>query len=270
MRLHDVLREECIGAGLEFSDKAAALRAVAEYAKQSPVLANVDERAILEGLEQREAIGSTGFGNGIAIPHCRLKDVEGFVVGVLTAPGGVAFDSLDEKPAKLIVFIVAPADDSNAHLRLLSAISQALHGKNAVKEILKANSAEVIRESSLRHAVGELDMEGRTGKRLVCVFVQSEKSFHEILEVFARMEESSAVVLKSENLRAHYAKIPLFEGLWIHEPGGFSHVIIAVVAKGLTNEMVRQIETRTGDLDKQSGVMIAVHDLFYTAGSLDP
>jgi len=102
----------------------------------------------------------------------------------------------------------------------------------------------------------------------VCVFVQSEELFHEILEVFTGMKESSAVVIKSENLRAHFAKIPLFQGLWAHEPGGFSHVIVAVVEKGLTNEMVRQIETRTGDLDKRSGVMITVQDLFYVAGSL--
>ena len=103
---------------------------------------------------------------------------------------------------------------------------------------------------------------------MVCVFVQDKRLFHGILEVFTGMEGSSAVVLSSENLRVHLAKTPLFQGLWTHEHGGFSHAIVAIVDEGLTNEVVRQIETRTGDLDKRYGIMIAVHDLFYTVGSL--
>jgi len=268
MKLHEALREECIRAGVDVPDKAATLRAVARCAKESPILADVDEQEIVRGLEEREELGSTGFGNGIAIPHCRLETVRDFVVGILTVPSGVEFKALDGKHVKLIVFIVAPEDSSNAHIRLLSAISQALHGRSVIKEMVAARSAEAVRESFLRHTTIEFDTETQKGKQMVCVFVQDRKLFHGILEVFTGMEESSAVVLSSENLRTHLAKIPLFQGLWTHEHGGFSHVIVATVEKGLTNEVVRQIETRTGDLDKRCGIMIAVHDLFYTVGSL--
>ena len=269
MRLHDALREECVGVGVDVPDKDAALETVARWAKNSPLLEGIDEQEVLRGLKEREGLGSTGFGNGIAIPHCRLKGVQDFVVGVLTIPTGVDFDALDEKPVKLIVFIVAPEDASNSHLRLLSAISQVLHGKNVVKEIVSGASPEAVRDSFLRHAGGELDTEGRASKRMVLVFVQDETLFHEVLEVFTSMEHSSAVVINTENLQAHFARIPLFQGLWTHEPGGFSRVIAAVVEKGLTNELVRRVETRTGDLDKRSGIMVTVQDLFYTAGSLD-
>ena len=114
---------------------------------------------------------------------------------------------------------------------------------------------EPVRDSFLRHAGGELDTEGRASKRMVLVFVQDETLFHEVLEVFTSMEHSSAVVINSGNLQALFARIPLFQGLWTHEPGGFSRVIAAVVEKGLTNELVRRVETRTGDLDKRSGIM---------------
>jgi len=268
MKLHETLREECVCVGVDVPNKAAVLRKVAQCAKKSNMLAGVDEDAIVRGLEEREALGSTGFGNGIAIPHCRLEGIRSFVVGIITVPSGVEFDALDGKPVKLVVFIISPYDSSNVHIRLLSAVSQALHGKGVVKETVAARSSEAARESFLRHTTIELDTEAQKGKCMVCVFVQDKKLFHGILEVFTAMEESSAVVLSSENLRTHLAKIPLFQGLWTHEHGGFSHVIVAMVDKGLTNEMVRQIETRTGDLDKRCGIMIAVHDLFYTAGSL--
>ena len=268
MGIHEALREECVYAGVDVPDKAAALREVAQCAKKSNMLAGVDEDAIVHGLEEREALGSTGFGNGIAIPHCRLEGVRGFVVGIITVPSGVEFDAVDKRPVKLIVFIISPCDSSNVHIRLLSAISQVLHGKSVVKETVAANSSEAARERFLSHTTIELDTEVQKGKRMVCVFVQDSKLFHGILEVFTGMEESSAVVLSSENLRTHLAKIPLFQGLWTHEHGGFSHVIVAMVEKGLTNEVVRQIETRTGDLDKRCGIMIAVHDLVYTVGSL--
>ena len=268
MKLREALREECVCVGVDVPNKAAALREVARCAKRSNMLAGIDEDAIVNGLEEREALGSTGFGTGIAIPHCRLEGVRGFVVGIITIPSGVEFDALDGRPVKLIVFIISPYDNSNVHIRLLSAISQALHGKNVVKETVAARSNEAARDSFLRHTTIELDTEDRQGKRMVCVFVQDKRLFHGILEVFTGMEGSSAVVLSSENLRTHLVKIPLLQGLWTHEHGGFSHVIVAIVDEGLTNEVVRQIETRTGDLDKRYGIMIAVHDLFYTVGSL--
>jgi len=268
MRLYEALREECVSAGHDVPDKTAALRAVAQCAKKSGLLADVDENAIVRGLDEREALGSTGFGNGIAIPHCRLEGVKDFVVGILTVPGGVEFDAFDGKPVTLIVFVIAPEDSSDTHIRLLSAISQTLHGKRVVEEIVAGSSSAAVRESFLRHGPTELDTEGRRGKRVIFVFIQEEDLFHEILEVFTVLEGASAVALNSENLQAHLAKIPLFQGLWTHEPGGFSNLIVAVVDEGLTNEMVRQIETRTGDLDKRSGVMLVIQDVFYTAGSL--
>lgn len=270
MTVIDALRAECIAVNATISDKTQALRKVAECAKQSAILDSVDTEEIVRSLEERENLGSTGFGKGIAIPHCRLPAVSDFVIGIVTVPEGVDFDAVDEKPVQLIAFIIAPEDTSNTHLRLLSSISQVLQDPKAVQEIIAGSTAEVVRESFLRHAAGELDTTGRTGTHAVCIVIQNEKLFYEILEVFSGMKATSAVVLKSENMRAHLGRIPLFQGLWTQEPGGFSHTILATVGKGLVNELVRQIETRTGDLDKCTDIMITVQEVFYTAGSLNP
>ncbi len=269
MTLFEALRRECIVAGAALEDKAAALAAVARCAKQSPLLANVTEEAIIQGLAEREALGSTGFGKAIAIPHCRLENVSDFVVGVVTIPEGVDFHAVDDKPVQLMAFIVAPQEGSNEHIRLLSAISQALRSRDAITEIVAKKTPEAVLESFLRHASGELDRKGHTGNHIVNILIQDEVVFHDLVQVFAGMDSSSVSVLTSENLSAYFSKVPLFRGLWDHEPGGFSHLIMAVVPSELTNETVRRIEAVTGNLDKRTGVLLTVQELFYCAGSLE-
>ena len=87
----DLLREECIVPNSDFSTKQQVLKAIATVAKKSPLLKNISENEIYTALEEREAIGSTGFESGIAIPHCRLEEVTDFVVGIISVPGGVDF-----------------------------------------------------------------------------------------------------------------------------------------------------------------------------------
>ncbi|MEA3364232.1 MAG: PTS sugar transporter subunit IIA [Candidatus Hydrogenedentes bacterium] len=268
MTLFEALRKECTLVGVTPDTKAAALAEVARCAKRSPLLDHVPEDAIVQGLEEREALGSTGFGNGIAIPHCRLEEVKDFIVGILTVPEGVEFDSLDKKPVRLMVFIIAPKEASNEHIRLLSAISQALSGPDAIKEIVAEKTPEAVFEGFLRHASGELKREGHTGKNVIHIFVQDEAVFHDLIQIFAGMEASDVAIITSENLSAYFSKVPLFRGLWDHEPGGFSHLILALVPRELTNETVRQIEAVTGNLDNRTGVMVTIQELFYSAGSL--
>ena len=142
-----------------------------------------------------------------------------------------------------------------------------LHTKDAVRELLAAQSAESLRESFLRYASGE-SVEGAQDKRMVCVYVQEEGLFQEIIEIFAGIRESSTVVVRTESLQTHLTKLPLFQGLWQQDPGGFSNLLISIVDKRLTNEVLRQIETRTGDLSARTGVLVTVQDLAYAAGSL--
>lgn len=268
MKVLEVLRSECIETPLAPADKSAALREVAAAAKRSAVLKDVKEEDILEGLERREALGSTGFGNGIAIPHCRLPSVKEFTVGLLGIPEGVDFESLDDEKVRLIVFIVAPDTVSDAHVRLLSGISQALMVPGAVDEMVAAKSPEALRESFLRHIRDEVDTSDQAGRDLFHVFVQDEDLFRDILQVFGGMEGSAAVVVETENTSAYLSKLPLFAGFWTDHPSGFCRLIVAVVNKSMTNETIRRIERITGGPDKCSEVLVSVQDLFYCAGSL--
>jgi len=268
MKLINVLQKECVAAGAELRDKTDALRKVVQVAKKSPILKDVPENEILSGLQQRESLGSTGFGKGIAIPHCRLESVTDFVVGIITVTGGVDFEALDEEKVKLIIFIIAPEGKSNEHLKLLSAISQTLLIPGVVKEILSEKTAEVVYESFLRHTHAEIDTKKQTTKCQFNVFVQDENIFRDILEKLAGIETSSLVVANTENVAAYLTKVPLFADFWRDKPSSFSKVIMAIVDKGLSNETIRRIESVTGDLNKCMGVVVTIYDICYAAGSL--
>lgn len=268
MKLIDVLRKECIVAGAEFQDKSDALQQIVQISKKSPILKVVSDEEILTGLQERELLGSTGFGKGIAIPHCRLKSVTDFVVGIITVPTGVDFEALDKEKVNLFIFIIAPKAESNKHLKLLSAISQTLLIPGVVKEVLSGSTSEAVYESFMRHTHAEIETKEQADKVLFNVFVQDENIFHYILEKLAGIETSSLVVSGTENAGAYLAKMPIFADFWRDKPSRFSKVITIVINKGLSNETIRRIESITGNLNECAGVMVITQDISYAAGSL--
>ena len=268
MKLLDVMPPQCVLAGADWSDKDQALRQIAELARKSPALQNADPEEVFQALLEREKLGSTGFGSGIAIPHCRLESVSDFVVGMASVPAGIDFGALDGQPVKLIFFIIAPQAEPNAHIRLLSAISQTLLIPGAVDEMLAQPTAPALRESFLRHTRADIDASDQSAKSLFHVLVQDENTFHDILSALTGLETGSVAILDAENAAAYLSRMPLFAGFWTDKPTTFCRVILTVVEKELTNEIIRRIETITGDLDQKPGVMITVQELAYARGSL--
>jgi PTS system nitrogen regulatory IIA component len=267
MKLIDVLRKECVAANVQFEDKAEVLLEIVQIAKKSPILKDVPDEEILTGLQERESLGSTGFGKGIAIPHCRLKSVGDFVVGLITIPSGVDFEALDGENVRLIIFIIAPEKETNRHLKLLSAISQTLLIPGVVEEIMTEKTSQAVYESFLRHTHAEIDTRKQTTKVMCNVFIQDENVFREILEKLTGVETGSLIVANMETVGAYLAKVPLFADFWRDKSASFSKVIVVVLDKGLVNETIRRIESVTGNLNECTGVMVTVQDISYAAGS---
>lgn len=269
MNLIQLLRSECIQAQAECRSKQEALAAIAKLAKQSPQLANIDESRILKGLSARENLSTTGFGNGIAIPHCRLDEVADFVVGILSVPGGVEFAAMDGQPVRLFVFIVAPASGSNEHIKILSAISQVLNVPEHVDEMAQAPSPEVLAESFLRNVRDEADARQHDNKNLFRVQIQDEDLFHHVLKIFAGFNSSTVMVSEAEPSANYIQKMPLFAGFWSDKHAEFCKVILATVDKQDTNETIRRIEQAVGPLDERNDILLTVQELFFCSGSLD-
>lgn len=268
MKLINVLRKECIVTGAELENKEQALAEIAKTAKKSETLSEVSEERLFEALKEREELGSTGFGDGIAIPHCRVESVPDFVVGIITVPDGVDFDAIDDKKVKLLVFIIAPYEESDRHVKLLSAISQTLTREGVIDEIMSANNPEVLHENLLRHTHPEINGKDLSNGTMFHIFVQDENIFRELLEKLAGIETGSIAIVNTENAGAYLAKMPLFAGFWSDASEKFSRIIIFVVNKELANETIRRIETLTGDLHAREDVLITLQEIAYTKGSL--
>ncbi len=268
MDILHVVRRECVASGAAVADKAAVIREIARLAAAIPALAGTTEADIERGLLEREEVGTTGFGKGIAIPHCRLESAEEFVVGVVSIPDGVGFDSLDGGDVRLLVFIVGPAHESSEHIKILSTISRVLSSADAVEEMTAARTDEALYESFARHLTDEPRAESGEDKSLFLVVVQDEGLFRQILEVFGGTEPRFTAVLDAENASSYLAKVPLFAGLWGDNPRSFSRVIISLVRKRMTNELVRRIEEVTGPLSQSDRVLVTVQDVFFSGGSL--
>lgn len=104
----------------------------------------VDESDILEGLEAREALGSTGFGKGVAIPHCRSAAVKRPTLALLKLDTPCQFDAPDAMPVTLVFGLVSPENAGATHLHALAAISRLLRNESMLQALLDADNAEAL------------------------------------------------------------------------------------------------------------------------------
>ena len=269
MDLSDSMSLSQIQIGTDAQDKFDVLREIARLARRSPVLAEYSEEVIFEALDSRERIGSTGFGRHIAIPHCAFDEIDEFVVGVLTAPQGIEFDTLDGEKTKLFFFIIGPQPERNKHIRILSTVSRVLESNSLVESLIDADSPETV-ENLLSGRLAVIDPERQSkNMSMFNVIVQREEYFDPILELFASVDDSAVVVIETNNASSYLHTLPLYSAFWNESNARFGRIIVACVDRALCNDIVRRINMVAGNIETEAGIMIAIHDLSYISGSLD-
>ncbi|MDY0163892.1 PTS sugar transporter subunit IIA [Desulfobotulus sp.] len=143
MKLLDVLTHETIITDLQARDKMAALEElVAPLARQK----NLPKEELMRVLLERERLGSTGIGDGIAIPHGKLETLPHLALAFGKSRRGVSFDSLDNKPVHLFFVILTPLTETGLHLQVLARISRLLRNASLKEELRKAASPERVCE----------------------------------------------------------------------------------------------------------------------------
>jgi len=104
----------------------------------------LDERAIFDAVMEREQLGSTGVGEGVAIPHARLAKLDAPVGGLLRLSEGVDFDAVDDQPCDLIFMLLAPVTSGADHLRALAQVSRAFRRSEIRQALRAADSANAM------------------------------------------------------------------------------------------------------------------------------
>jgi PTS system nitrogen regulatory IIA component len=145
MRIEDVLKESCIIAELKGRDKRSVIYELARVLKDAGLIEEIDK--VAEVLLERERLGSTGIGDGVAIPHGKMKGLKTILCAFGRSKEGVEFDAVDGKPVHLFFLLIAPEDAASLHLKMLSRVSRLFRDPSFRKRLLaKADLHEIYSE----------------------------------------------------------------------------------------------------------------------------
>ena len=142
MKITDILKKEFIIDNLVSADKASVLEELSFFLKSKGLVP--EKENLLNALMEREKLGSTGIGENVAIPHAKSSEIDQIITIFGRSIKGVEFDSLDKKPVHFIYLVLAPANSSGQHLKVLARISRLLKNKPLRDAIMSASGANQI------------------------------------------------------------------------------------------------------------------------------
>ncbi len=142
MKITDILHKDSIIRELTSRDKKGVLEELVAVLVDHGRLKSKEKPVQI--LLERERLGSTGIGDGIAIPHGKLKDIKGMICSFGRTKEGIDFQSIDEKPAHLFFLLFAPQDSAGEHLQALARLSRILKDGRLRKRLMEAASEDEI------------------------------------------------------------------------------------------------------------------------------
>jgi PTS system nitrogen regulatory IIA component len=153
MKITDILDESSVIQDLRATTKKGVLEELSNVLVEGGKLP--DHEKVVEVLLEREKLGSTGIGDGIAIPHGKMRGIKELVISFGRSINGVDFESIDNKPTHLFFLLVAPENSAGIHLKALARISR------------------LLKDSSFRNRL----MEARDRRDLFMVIVEEDEKF---------------------------------------------------------------------------------------------
>lgn len=142
MQITDMFRKQYIIEDLQARTKRAVLAELSEIFTRDH--SGIQSEAMVDVLLDREKLGSTGIGDGIAIPHGKLKGLDSLVISFGRSREGIDFDAIDGKPVHIFFLLMAPESSTGQHLKALAKISRMLKDQEFRSDLMSARSAEEI------------------------------------------------------------------------------------------------------------------------------
>lgn len=271
MNLYEILDKRSCRVDIRAKTKEDVVSRLAELAVQSEAASEIAAETIRTAIADREAQGSTAFGNEIAIPHARIPGMERFLLFIMSAPKGVEFAALDKKKVKLFFVILGPPEDVTDHLKILAFVSRALSHTDLKRELLASRSETALFEAFLRNTQEERSADSGTRvMKLVMINLYVEEYLYRILELFIEEGIEGATIMESAGMGQYISNVPLFADFigFMNESKRHSKTIFAMVPEEHVDDLIDGIEDITGDLDKKQGAVILVLDIAAYRGSM--
>ena len=141
MDIADLLSPRGVIAQLRVGNKKAALQ---EIAKRAATITGVTERQIYDALIERERLGSTGIGHGIALPHAKLPELPQLCGVFARLERPIAFEAIDDQPVDLVFALLAPAGAGAEHLRALARVSRLLRDRGICQKLRGTDNGDAL------------------------------------------------------------------------------------------------------------------------------
>jgi nitrogen PTS system EIIA component len=151
MDIIDLLAPEAVLSSLRVHSKKQLLQ---ELSTRAGGLTGLPERRIFETLVERERLGSTGMGQGIAIPHGRMAGLPRIVGLFARLETPIAYDAVDDQPVDLVFLLLAPEDAGADHLKALARVSRLLRNQATCEKLRAAKKPEVLYALLTEHTNG--------------------------------------------------------------------------------------------------------------------
>jgi PTS system nitrogen regulatory IIA component len=143
MTIGELIGENHVIVGLRVADKTQLLQ---ELARRAGAALSLDQRVILDALQARENLGSTGLGMGFALPHARLAVLSRHFALFVRLARPIDFASIDGLPVDLVILLLTPVNASNQHLATLAALSRPLRSEAFMQRLRQAPDATALHE----------------------------------------------------------------------------------------------------------------------------
>jgi fructose-specific phosphotransferase system IIA component len=144
MKLSDFVVYDAIVVDLQATSKEEAIREIVGSLQVAGKLAAQDQESVIRAIMNREELGSTGIGQGVAVPHTRHPTVDRLIGTVALSRHGVDFAALDGEPVDILFLLVSPPNQPGDHLRALENISRHLKNERFVKFLRQARGREAV------------------------------------------------------------------------------------------------------------------------------
>jgi len=271
MEIITVLNKETCETNIKSRKKRPAVEELAQVMTRHPDLKDFPADKIANSLMEREELGSTGFGGGLAIPHCKIEGLNRFFLGLAISRKGVNFDAIDNRKVHLFCVIIGPEDKPEDHVKLLAEVSLVLREESVRNELIKAPTPTALYEDFLRHSSGSEPEEEEAPRRLLVAVIQDEEVFIEIMELFVKLGIPGVSVFESNSMSRMLSNVPLFADFinFLGKRSEFHRTLIALIPENEGKLIFDSIENITGDLKKHTGVTLILLDTLMLSGSLE-
>jgi len=213
MYIIDYLKPEGIQIKAEGKNKKIIISSLFEQAAKHDIIPADKVDGLFSAVMEREQQSTTGIGNGIAIPHCKTDLVSHGIILAATMPNGIKYNSIDNKPVKILFLFIFPSNENKEYLQILAKSARIFSDENVRNKLVLSEDSDDFRDEIAKNDVIPIQ-KGSSGEYLFLLALSDQKKMQTVISNLVEIGAQTSLILDSETLEKKMAyDIPMFAGL---------------------------------------------------------